>query len=80
MSFIKKWLKIPSGETSVEAFETYEVRWTSRFGEYHSRVKPEVEVFPSKEDAGAFATALTNAFRLIRHTGSGTIVTMKKRD
>jgi len=69
MQFIRKWLSIPSGKTTVEAFETYEVRWTARDGEYSSSVKPEVEMFPSKEGADAFATALTNAFRLIRQYG-----------
>lgn len=79
MQFIKKLLSIPSGETTIEAVETYEVRWTSRNGEYYSSTKPEIEVLTSKEDAEAFLVALANAFKLIRHTGLGTEVTMNKR-
>lgn len=80
MSFIKKLLKIPSGETTVEGVELYEVRWTSRYGEYSSSIKPEIEVLMSKEDAEAFAKALLEAFKLIRHSGKGTDVRMNKRD
>jgi len=80
MNFIRRLLSIPSGETTVEAIETYEVRWTSRHGEYFSSVKPEAEVFPLKEDAEAFAKALRSAFKLIRHTGPNTQVTIGKRD
>ncbi len=80
MSFIKKWLSIPSGEVTVEALELYEVRWTSRNGEYSSSIKPEAEVFPSKEGAEQFAAVIVNAFKLLRHTGAGTTVKMSKRE
>jgi hypothetical protein len=80
MSFIKKLLRIPAGEATVEAIETYEVRWTSRYGQYSTDVRPEMEIFPSKEGAQAFARAVENAFRIIKYTGLGTDVVMRKRD
>lgn len=53
---------------SVEAVDTWIVRWTSRFGEYASDTRPEVEVFVNKHDAEAFKKSLEAAFELLRHT------------
>lgn len=64
-------------ETVVYAHSSLVVRWESRHGEFHGDTKPEVEIFPLKEDAEAFAESLRNAFRLIRHK-SGTKVTISE--
>jgi len=62
---------------TVEAVQCWEVRWTSRHGEYNFDVRPEVEVFASSAEAEEFATSLRNAFELIRHTW-GDDVTVRK--
>jgi hypothetical protein len=53
----------PSG-----AFEAWEVRWTSRYGEYSGNTQPEMKVFPNRAKADAFANDLRKAFNLIKHT------------
>ena len=55
-------------ETSVDVAEAWEVRWTSRYGEYSGNTQPEIRVFTSKGDAMAFRDALVDAFKLIKHT------------
>lgn len=62
---------------SVDVVETWEVRWESRYDDYVYGVKPEIRVFPSKQDAQAFAKALRDAFALIKHT-SGHHVSVTK--
>lgn len=66
-------------EVSVDAKVCWEVRWTSRYGEYSRETKPELRVFTSEEDANEFKDALVDAFKLIKHT-SGTKVKIKKQD
>ncbi len=66
-------------ETSVDCYECWEVRWTSRHGSYSSDTKPEVRAFPKKAAAEEFKKALDDAFKLIRHT-SGTETTLSKQD
>lgn len=61
----------------VDAIQLWEVRWDSRYGQYISDVQPEVEAFPSEEEANEFKEALVNAFKLIKHT-SGNTVTVRK--
>lgn len=69
MRLFKKIL-IPSGEQSeLLAYESWSVRWTSRKGNYGFDTRPESEVFTSKEDANAFATALRDAFKLLKFSG-----------
>jgi hypothetical protein len=74
-----KWLRVPVSNATkdVEAVQLWEVRWTSRHGEWQGSTKPELECFTSLEEAEAFAEALRNAFALIRHT-SGNTITLKK--
>lgn len=79
-NYIKKLLDVPAGETTVTAFEIYEVRWTSRYDVYSHSIKPEAEIFPLKEDAETFAAALENAFKLIKYTGANTKVTVNRRE
>ena len=71
--FTLRRLFVPTGTRQVDAVELWEVRWQSRHGEYSGSIRPESEVFPKREDAEAFAQALRDAFRLIKHT-SGTSV------
>ena len=66
-------------ETSVDVFQCWEVRWTSRHGQYHGDTRREVRVFPKKEDAGVFRDALQDAFELVKHT-SGTRVSLTKQE
>lgn len=63
----------------VDAVQLWEVRWTSRHGEYSSDVRPEMEGFTSPEEAHEFSDALRNAFKLIRHT-SRTTITVARAD
>lgn len=65
-----KKLTIPkTNETKqIDAVQLWEVRWMSRYGEFSSDTRPEVEVFTSEADAIVFAESLRNAYRLIRHT------------
>ena len=72
-------LFIPWGTRKVDAVELWEVRWTSRHGQWHTDIRPECEVFPIKEDAEAFAQALKNSFALVKHTGCGTKVSIEHK-
>lgn len=75
-----KWLTIPSGEKAqVQAYEVWQVRWRSRFGEYSGETRPEVECFTTNEDAERFAKELRAAMALIRHT-SNTRVHVEKSE
>ena len=65
-------------QQAVGVFECWEVRWFSRYSHYSDGTKPEIRVFPIKEDAEEFARALKDAFKLIKHT-SGIKVTLKKQ-
>ena len=77
MNIFKK-LFIPSGEKQeVTAYESWVVRWESRYGEYSSSTQKEAEVFTNEEEAKAFAKQLTEAFKLIKHT-SGNYVKITK--
>lgn len=75
---LKKLFFRDKTETSVDVFEMWEVRWTSRHGKYSSDTQPEVRVFPKEEDAREFKKALEDAFKLIRHT-SGDFVEIRKQ-
>lgn len=79
MNFIWKWLTVPKpGEiTQIRAIELWEVRWYSRHGEYSHSTSPQVEMFTSKEDADNFATALRNAFILVKNTSENNVVVKK---
>lgn len=74
-----KKLTVPAsnGTKQIDAVQLWEVRWNSRYGPYISCTQPEAEMFPTSEEAEAFALALRNAFTLIRHT-SGADVAVRK--
>ena len=66
------WKKVTTAENNrtkeVDAVQLWFVRWTSRYGEFSHCIRPEVEAFASAEDAKDFAKALSNAFKLIKHS------------
>jgi len=76
--FLKK-VKVPiSNEIKeINTVQLWEVRWTSRYGDFSSQTRPEIEVFTNELDAREFEIALNNAFVLIRHT-SGNNVSVTK--
>lgn len=77
MNILKK-LFVPSGQQQeLTVYESWCVRWRSRYGQYGSDTQDEMEIFTTKEDAEKFATELRNAFKLIKHT-SGTRVEVIK--
>jgi hypothetical protein len=75
--FKKLTVPLTNKTKEVEAVQLWEVRWTSRHGEYSSDTRPEMEAFTSPEAAHEFADALKNAFKLLRHTSGDTIVVRK---
>lgn len=79
MNILTKWLTVPtSNETrEIEVAQLWEVRWTSRHGEYSVCTQPEMEAFTTREAAEEYATSLRNAFDLIRHTGEGNHVSVR---
>jgi hypothetical protein len=81
VNIILKTLLMPfSNKTkSVDAVQLWEVRWTSRHGEFSGMTSTELEGFTSEELANEFAQALRNAFKLIKHS-SGNRVTVSKAD
>lgn len=73
-----KWLSIPTGATKeVKAYESWSVRWTSRYNNYMTGTKQEAEFFTNEKDAEDFAKSLRDAFKLLKHT-SDTKVTVEK--
>ncbi len=74
-----KKVKVPvSNEIKeIDAVQLWRVEWISRYGEFHSHIRQEVEVFTSESQANEFATALRNAFALVKHTW-GNKVTVEK--
>lgn len=80
MKNIFKSLFIPSGEQKeLIAYNTYEVRWMARNGNYSFDVFPMVEVFTNEEDAKTFARSLRDAFKLVRNTSEIDSIKIKKR-
>lgn len=79
MFFTKKTITVPASNEvkEIEAVQLWEVRWRSRHGDFSGETSPQVEAFPTQELAEEFATALRNAFTLIRHT-YGIKVTVQK--
>lgn len=79
VNWVMKKITVPaSNETKeVNAVQLWEVRWTSRYGDFSSDTQPEMEAFPTEAQAIAFRGALVNAFKLIRHT-AGTRVEVKR--
>ena len=85
-----KWLIVPkTNETkAVKAVLLWEVRWYSRQGSSISdkdnpkycEAQPEMEAFLTKDLADEFATALRQAFYLLRYSGTGLGVRVNKRN
>lgn len=70
-----KKIFFPSGEqTEAIAYESWTVRWYSRYGQFSSETRQECEVFTNKADADAFAEQLRLAFKLVRHTSGNQVV------
>lgn len=80
MWFKKKLVPINEMIPADTCVQLWYVRWTSRDGEFSGDTHEEMEAFTSEEEATAFKVSLENAFKLLKHTGSGTRVTMKKAD
>lgn len=84
MSF--KWLTVPFSNTTKEISVTqlWEVRWWSREGDYdednprYVTANPELECFVSEKEAMEFKTSLENAFKLLRYSGTGRKVLVRK--
>ena len=79
MNIFTKHLTVPSSNDTrqAEVAQLWEVRWKSRHGEFSHDVQPEMECFLSEKEALKFKEALTDAFKLIRHT-SGNWVDMRR--
>lgn len=60
-------------ERPLKAVELYEVRWTSRYGEYSGQISLEIEVFTNRFEAELFQRALQDAFKLIKHTSKNNV-------
>ena len=65
-------------EQSVDVVDCWEVRWCGRHGKYSSDTSPQVRLFISKAEANDFKSALSDAFKLIKHT-SGANVSITKQ-
>lgn len=81
MGWITKKITVPESNATkeVDAIQLWEVRWQSNHSPFvfASEMHPEVEGFPTEQEANEFATALRNAFTLIRGTHC-TKVTVKR--
>ena len=77
MWFKNKEVPVSNQTKTIQVFQTWEVRWTSRHGAYSVDTKQEVEIFLSEKDAKDFKESLGKAFRILKHT-SGTEITLKK--
>lgn len=76
--WFKKVTSPQSNETKeIDAIQLWKVQWTSRHGPYSSDTSQEFEAFTSEEQANEFATALRNAFELIKHTSGKKVVVTK---
>lgn len=79
MKFSLKSILVPAANETreVDAVQLWEVRWTSRHGAFHADIRPQVEAFPTRDEADFFAESLRNAFKVIRHT-DGNYVSVKR--
>jgi len=80
MWFKKKYLSTNETVPAKTCVQLWYVRWTSRNGVYSGDMHGEMEAFTSETEATTFKVSLENAFRLLKHTGSSTRVTMEKAD
>ena len=81
--FRKSSVKVPASNEKVdlETVQLTYVRWLSRHGKYNHETRECVEAFVNPEDANRFASALRDAFALIRHTsGTGVVVYQQDKD
>lgn len=76
----KKFIAIEArNNDTLLTYQSYVVRWESRYGKFSADVKPEIEVFTNESDAGKFVKKLNDAFKLIKHT-SGTRVIVEENE
>lgn len=79
--FKRKKITIKDEQTEeLEAHDTWEVRWESRHGNYHSDRQPEIEVFTSEEGAKKFKQALVDAQALFGDTNNRNITVGRRKD
>jgi len=70
----------PSHEGMVPV-DTWQVKWTRRYGSYSHETEPTVAAFTSLSAAESFAEKLSEAFTLIRYKGHAiTRIEIKKGD
>lgn len=84
---MSNWFKklfIPSGEkVVVTAYKSWVVRWhaaTNPYSWVSFYNKEEMEIFPSEEDARAFAQQLKEAFRLSRSSDLARLVKVQENE
>jgi hypothetical protein len=78
--FTKKLVVPENNETKeIDAVQLWEVRWISRHGSFHHDTRQQLEAFPEESEARAFAEALRNAFKLIRHTSQDRVSVVRAR-
>jgi hypothetical protein len=85
MKNLFKKLFIPSGEkTTVIAYKSWTVRWLSLKSDWEyarGGGTPQVEIFPSKEDAHKFAAQLKEAFGILKYDGDRLMkITVEEND
>lgn len=78
INIFQKIVPFSNKTKTVDSFVCWQVRWVSRSGEYISDVKPEIASFPLEKDARDFKESLEAAFRLLKHSGHGTGVSIEK--
>ena len=78
-SFRKKSVPLTNKTRDIEVAQTWEVRWKSRYGDFSGCLRPEVEVFTSKEEAVKFKESLEAAAKLLKYTEFMRIATIEKR-
>lgn len=68
MNLFSKPLTVPSSNTTkqIDVIQMWEVRWRAMKHNLDFDGQSELECFPTEDGTEEFATALRNAFRLIR--------------
>lgn len=67
MNIFKKIMISSGKKEELKSYETWSVRWTSRYGSYYNDTTPEMELFKTKEEAGKFACELEQAFKITKN-------------
>lgn len=78
-AWMKKLAVPENNETrEIDVAQTWEVRWTSRHGSFHSDTRPELESFLLEREALDFKESLERAFALTRNRSDERTVTITK--